>query len=316
MLCSQNRLNDKSTVIPRPTTKRQFSSPANCGVAHINLSDVVAKINNGPKSCTNPFLNGSLSISEDDNSNSIAIDVNNSGQVKTTTNTTVAHATDEKLQKNPFTFTRRRQDDISFFSFPSNGNIDDNPATNTRYDITETTETLIELNETTTSTKAEPPPTANLLKTTSFSPTFFGHINETTQHIQIHNRSLSDSGSSKVASHSIYEQTTPTTNPFASAGNLHKTVSDTYLGQYSAHSEKQTIQNRDTTGHQSNPHSCREPANHLQTPINLNEGELKRAMSCDSVNSESSVLLADLEQQQQQVPTVTGLLCVGLQYDK
>lgn len=38
---------------------------------------------------------------------------------------------------------------------------------------------------------------------------------------------------------------------------------------------------------------------------------LKRAISCDSVCSDSSVLLGDLEE-----PHVIGYLCLGLEYDR
>jgi hypothetical protein len=38
---------------------------------------------------------------------------------------------------------------------------------------------------------------------------------------------------------------------------------------------------------------------------------LQRAMSCDSVCSDTSVALADLQE-----PNVTGYLCVGLEYDR
>ena len=38
---------------------------------------------------------------------------------------------------------------------------------------------------------------------------------------------------------------------------------------------------------------------------------LQRAISCESVNSDTSVGLADLEE-----PHVTGYLCVGLDYDR
>lgn len=308
----------KSTVIPRPVTKRQFSSPANCGVSHINLSDVVEKINNGPKSCTNPFLNGSLSISEDDNSNSIDLNVNknqyNRAQVQT------FQAIDEKLQKNPF--TKRRQDDISFFSFPSNGNIDDddegdddddnNQTTNTtKFEITETTDTLIELNEPTTTTINSTTTTATTTiittTTTNNGVTLLDQINNAPNN---HNRSLSDSGSKKTLVTDIYEQSTAT-NPFNISGNLHKTVSDTYLEQYSTQKKLLTNTLSRTSSRQSILNSGNEQTNSLHT----NDTELKRAMSCDSVNSESSVLLSDLEQQNN-VPTVTGHLCVGLQYDK
>lgn len=295
-------IDDKSTVIPRPVTKRQFSSPANCGVSHINLSDVVAKINNGPKSCTNPFLNGSLSISEDDNSNSIDPNVNknqyNSAQLQT------FQAIDEKLQKNPF--SRRRQNDTSFFSFPSNGNIDDdNQTTNTtKFEITETTDTLIELNEPAATTT-----TTNIITTTTTTNDGVLLLDQINNAPNNHNRSLSDSGSTKTLVNDIYEQSTAT-NPFA-AGNLHKTISDTYLEHYTT--QKKLLSNalNRTPSRQSILNSGNEQTNSLQA----NDTELKRAMSCDSVNSESSVLLADLEQHNN-VPTVTGQLCVGLQYDK
>lgn len=38
---------------------------------------------------------------------------------------------------------------------------------------------------------------------------------------------------------------------------------------------------------------------------------LKRAVSCESVCSDTSVVLGDLEE-----PHVTGYLCVGLDYDR
>lgn len=287
--------NDKSAVIPRPVTKRQFSSPANCGVAHINLSDVVAKINNGPKSCTNPFLNGSLSMSEDGNSNSINLNVN-STQYNAVGQTQLV---DEKLQKNPF--SKRQHDDKSFFSFPSNGNIVDSRSTNTNFETTEINDTLIELNETTTTTTTTSGTEANNIGVT---------LNNAPYN-QNHNRSHSDSGSNTLKS-DIYGQTATLTNPFAASGNLHKTISDTYLEQYSTHKKQITNTFDRTPSRQSIHNSTNEQANSLQTPSN--DTELKRAMSCDSVNSESSVLLADLEQQT--MPTVTGSLCVGLQYDK
>lgn len=275
---------DKSTVIPRPTTKRQMSSPANCGVAHINLSDVVAKINNGPKSCTNPFLNGSFSISE------MNVNVNQYNPAKLQTFDEEQHHYHQHQQKNPF--TKRRLDDISLFSFPINGNIDDSQTTNEAYKITETTDTLIELNE---------PKAANF----GVPVTSVGQPNNTPN---IHNRSLSDSN---TLTGNIYEQSTET-NPFV-VGNLHKTISDTILQQYSVEKKLPTLNH--TLSRQSIENPNNEQINNTPpTTVNLNE--LKRAMSCDSVNSESSVLLADLVEQQNNVPTVTGQLCVGLQYDK
>lgn len=284
----------------------------------------MAKINNGPKSCTNPFLNGVLSISEDDNSNSIDPNLNKNqyNSAKVHTNHTVD---DEKLQRNPFSKCRR-QDDVPFFSFPSNGNIDDdggygdsdfiedNQMTNTKkFEITEATDTLIELNEsiTRTTTALTTTPTTIITTAVATAPandiTLLGQINNSANN---HNRSLSDTGSNKTLATDIYEQSTTTNNPFV-AGNLHKTVSDTYLEQYSTQKKLQTNALNRTSSRQSILNSANDQTNTLQTT----DTELKRAMSCDSVNSESSVLLADLEQQNN-VPTVTGQLCVGLQYDK
>lgn len=299
--CSQFTfdVDGRSAVIPRPLTKRQFSSPANCGVAHINLSDVVAKINNGPKSCTNPFLNGSLSLSEDDNSNSINLNVNKI-QYNVVEQTQII---DEKLHRNPF--SRRRHDDKTFFSFPSNGNIVDSQLTNTTNSTaaTEIPDTLIELDEMSTTTAATATGATGSVVTLNNA-----------QSNQNHNRSLSDIGSNAL-NDDIYGQSTATTNPFAVAGNLHKTVSDTYLEQYSTQKKQITGTFSRTPSRQSMHHATNEQASSPQTPLNHNDTELKRAMSCESVNSESSVLLSDLEQQPA-MPTVTGLLCVGLQYDK
>lgn len=303
----QSEVNDKTTVIPRPTTKRQFSSPANCGVAHINLSDVVAKINNGPKSCTNPFLNGSLSVSEDDNSNSIPSHETANNRY----NNLNTYVVDAKLpKKNPFS-NRQRHGDTPFFSFPSNGNINDNQATNNYSEHTESSNILIELNEETIGSDNDDVDVAGL--------SFPYHINKNTSsncHV-IHNRSHSDNGTTLLNT-DIDEQST--TNPF-NASNLHKTLSDTHLEQHSTQKKPHSYSlDHRTLSRQSIASACREQQqqslnNHSPpTPNNLNEAEMKRAMSCESVNSESSVLLADLEQQQ--MPTVTGQLCVGLQYDK
>lgn len=327
---SHGMASGKSTVIPRPVTKRQFSSPASCGVAHINLSDAVAKINSGPKSCTNPFRNGLLSHSADDNSN--RIDFNETLNPYSGERYLYAQVIDENKQKNPF---RRQQhepssDDQPFFLFPSNGNIIDTSMT-ASYDVkyTKATDTLIELNEDEDEVEVEEvvddgdykkvnEEEVKLLQIatkTSDSSTCSSHIVNVTNN-PVHNRSLSDTGSMLPNTNNPEQFKT---NPF-NAQNLHKTISDTYLGKYSIqkspqHSQpfvrtpsRQTIDNHSLSS---------DPVNNPSTPLSLNENEMKRGMSCESINSESSVLLADLEPQPQIVyPSVTGHLCVGLQYDK
>lgn len=329
---SHGMTSEKSTVIPRPVTKRQFSSPASYGVAHINLSDVVAKINSGPKSCTctNPFRNGLLSQPDDTNSNRIGFnDTLNpySGEASLYT-----QVIDEKSQKNPF---RRQQhepsDDQPFFLFPSNGNIKDISST-VNYDSehTDTAAKLIELDEDETEAVPEMDNGNNcrdkvndeevqklvqIATTTSDSPTFSNDLTHVTNS-PVHNRSLSDSGS-KIPNTNQSEQQLKT-NPFDAAQHLHKTLSDTYLEKYSMKKSPQHSHpiERTPSRQSIDTSSSNDPTNNLSTPSSLNESEMKRAVSCESINSESSVLLGDLEPTQTVYPSVTGQICVGLQYDK
>lgn len=329
-------MNKQSSIIPRPTTKRQHSSPANCGVARINLSEAVAKItNSGPRSCTNPFLNSIHSISEDRNSNEsknqycdnkvdekFTVESSGGGQY-------VVY--ERMLQKNPF--IHQRNDEMSIFSFPSNGNIGDeltdeyekNQLNNQSSsgsavnNSNKSTHTLIQLNDDTCKTEF-----GNDLVDIKYDD-----INQICQNSRIH--SLSDTEDSdnvrKSASSSVdYKVDGTSKNPFI-AGNLHKTMSDTFLEQYSSNNSKSntvknqtwspsrslTISQKPVPNTSNESMSMRQLSN-LQMSINLSENDLKRATSCDSVNSESSVVLADLVQQA--IPTVTGQLCVGLQYDK
>lgn len=280
--------NIQISAIPRPVTKRQHSSPANCGVARINLSETVAKITNGPRSCTNPFLNGSLSITEDDNSNEMFDKIENEN--KSNQNFIAS----EKKQKNPF--SRRPNDERPFFSFPINGNMTPNNSYEDE-DPVDTVDTLIKLNEMNSGTEA---------------------VNNAQQLQQFdNNHSLADIGSNN-ATQSLppqVERENIVRNPFSS-GNLHKTVSETSLEQYSLQEIQGNSMKMDsfsrTLSRQSIPVVCSESTNSM----NPNEIDLRRAMSCDSVNSESSVLMADLEHQSNPTPTVTGQLCFGLQYDK
>lgn len=125
-------------------------------------------------------------------------------------------------------------------------------------------------------------------------------------------------------------------NPFHSSSSntiLHKTPSDMYLEHFSGSAQSlsmprsgknynlaqvdgppvaappssRTLVRQNSFGKPgadvtNNPNSC-----------DTNLSALKRAISCDSVSSESSVVLGDLEQI---APPITGSLCIGLQYDK
>lgn len=107
------------------------------------------------------------------------------------------------------------------------------------------------------------------------------------------------------------------TNPFV-AGNIPKTVSDTQLEKLATTRSRSGSQTW-SFGRSLSRQGGTNAGGGYKTIVGGSDAstdapDLKRAMSCDSVNSESSVILADLEQQI--VPAVTGLLCVGLQYDK
>lgn len=125
---------------------------------------------------------------------------------------------------------------------------------------------------------------------------------------------------------------------------LHKTPSDMHLEQYSTTSSSSGLtrsgknynlaQQAEINGHLSfvrslentkamiRQNSYGKQGNglmHTSTSSGSNScdtnsiSSLKRATSSDSVSSESSVLLGDLEQIR---PPITGALCIGLQYDK
>lgn len=292
--CDGTKLN---TAIPRPITKRQHSSPAGYGVSHINLSDAVAKIANGPRSCTNPFLNGSMAIPEDTYFNATE-----DGANQTATQVAVVQ---EKSQINPFMWKCHK---TSFFSFPSN--------------IQSVNEKLLELNGGEGSTSI---PTSliqlNYVDVTnkysdSICADAFENLGNSYQK-QFRKRSLSDTETVESDSRAITDVLLTNTNEqpanLNDSGSLHKTVSETYLEQYSMQRNRNGSQTW-SFGRSLTRHSASSKANGSLPGENTDTIDLKRAMSCDSVNSESSVIVADLEQQI--VPAVTGLLCVGLQYDK
>lgn len=326
---------DGSTIIPRPIAKRQHSSPAGYGIAHINLSDAVARIANGPRSCTNPFLNGSLSISEDTNSNATTIhelenELNDNSSLYTVVQERTLAMT---AQPNPF---GRKIDENSIFSFPTcvtsanvnrfNAN-DDNIMADGNAVVVESGSintddcALIQLDCVDDNDKYSHSSMTTIGMEKSCNGS--GNVQQ-----QFRNRSLSDTQTFALdaynAADDVKDQTESDeqldTNPFV-GGNIYKTVSDTQLERIS------TIRTRSAAQTWSFGRSLSRQAgtnmsggnSGYKTSVGGGDAasdapDLKRAMSCDSVNSESSVILADLEQQI--VPTVTGLLCVGLQYDK
>jgi chemotaxis protein histidine kinase CheA len=106
-------------------------------------------------------------------------------------------------------------------------------------------------------------------------------------------------------------------------GKLHKTVSETYINTMQYNRSSATASAGPAAGVKptyNNSHSkilvrqgsfCRSYSNSCSSSV-LENG-INSAVSCESLNSESSVCVNDLEQPQ---PSITGHLCIGLQYDK
>lgn len=295
-------------AIPRPVAKRQHSSPARYGVTPINLSESVGKLSNGPRSCTNPFLNGSMSIPEDDHPVSIM----------TTTQVTMQPGADVTFtlieerpqQQNPFA-----PKDADRIFFPSNGN-----------EIVDRANKLIDERVVGTNTNGNGTEVDRVAEaTTNYMEKYtdllcvdaFDNLDSVQK--QFRNRSLSDTEASESELRSLAKQQaadqTGTTNPFSN--NLQKTLSETYLEQVSMNRGRSSSQTwsfgRSIARHGSNQSMTKSNGSQNSLIFDSNEVDLKRAMSCDSVTSESSVNLEDLEQN---TPLVTGMLCVGLQYDK
>lgn len=314
-----------STIIPRPIAKRQHSSPAGYGITHINLSDAAARIANGPRSCTNPFLNGSLSISEDTNSNApttineIENELNDNSTLYTAIQERAMATKTSKTHPNPFS---RKIDENSIFSFPTcstNGNVNTfNANDDTINDAVNTCKTdhcaLIQLDGVDDRYSRS---------SMSIGADAFENITSSSTQKQFRNRSQSDTQALDIdacnAAGEIKGQIDVDeqleTNPFV-GGNIHKTVSDMHLENLATHrnrSASQTWSFGRSLSRQPGVPGYKIPVGGGDT-TDSSDLPMARTISCESVNSESSVILADLEQQI--VPAVTGLLCVGLQYDR
>lgn len=305
-----------NTVIPRPITKRQHSTP-------INLSEAVVKMAKAPRSCTNPFLNGTLSIPESDNPNlANTVFYEESSFCKFESEKLPASA-----PNNPFSIatayrdtspkgivTKEFEDDFAKKTVDSKNYFN--------YETT-TIETMM-MNDRNLHSSNESMMAA--------SPGCKSHRSDASDMFQqpqqdppfTRNRSLSETEAGDTVN---VIRTITSTNPFCNNNNnnnrtsLHKTLSETYLEQYTLpRSSRSMSQQWNSYGR----NFSRQNSSSSLTARSLGGSQfsvdgdgdglhLQRAMSCDSVNSESSVVLADLETIQ---PPVTGHLCVGLQYDK
>lgn len=241
-----------------------MSSPA-ATITPINLSDAVAKITNGHRSCTNPFLNGTASISEQESvSKTIAC-----GQVDETvpfwSETIFTVEKEKSLHECTTDVTRAFQVQTDEKAKP-NGN--------------------------------EPPPTAfdfnRKCADSSLSNAFennfvsYGPTN-------FRNRSRSETEMLEPLDNTQSEIILPTsndsTNPFRN--NLHKTLSETYLEQYLMNQRNRSASQTWTFGRSLSRQGSNSSLTRSQFTIGKenSDANLIRAMSCESVNSESSVIL-------------------------
>ncbi|CRL04780.1 CLUMA_CG017836, isoform A [Clunio marinus] len=146
----------------------------------------------------------------------------------------------------------------------------------------------------------------------------------------IRNRSLSENETGELSQHGDYDdQLSPiiiappsTTNPFLNGKRLLKTPSETYLEQYSMMRANKSVNNN--IAPIKTMQLCKHPSlnkiiqSSQQTLLEnsdscQNMSTMKRALSSESISSESSVVMSTLERT---IPPVTGNLCIALQYDK
>lgn len=308
--------NNKNVAIPRPVAKRQHSSPARYGVTSINLSESVSKLSNKTRSSsTNPFLNGSLSIPEDDNAYietipKIASDSEPNMTVGVVDERQHQHQ-ETFFHKNPFASLQMVPNHRIFGS--SNGNdifdeakkLSDNEKDSENQNHNKLVWQTGGIATETTMTE-----NSNVVCMSELDA-----LASALQKQQFRNRSFSDTESTNNDLKILRKQQVVNqaeTNPFTS--NLQKTLSETYLEQFHwnrTRSGSQTLSfENGLVRNGSNQNITRSNAS---INYETNDMDLKRALSCDSVNSDSSVILADLEQT---APLITGMLCVGLQFDK
>lgn len=150
----------------------------------------------------------------------------------------------------------------------------------------------------------------------------------------IRNRSFSENEASDLNSfnedHQMSSLTTAaplsssfSTNPFLNGKRLLKTPSETYLEQFSMMRAKNNCTSPSPTMNNKSTQLCKHPSLNkiLQSSQPLFENSestqslssIKRALSSESISSESSVVMSTLERT---TPPVTALLCIALQYDK
>lgn len=242
-----------------------MSSPAGT-ITPINLSDAVAKITNGQRTCTNPFLNGSTSITEQDNPSE----------------NTFTDQVDHSIPLwNETIFTVEKEKSLYSTNISKAFQVSTDAKSKT--DGKDYLQSILNYD-----TKCMDSTLSN-----AFENNFI-----TCGTTIFRNRSLSETEMLEPMDNSksqiISTTNSDSTNPFKS--NLHKTLSETYLEQYSMNQRNRSSSQTWTFGRSLSRQGSNSSLTRSQFAIGKenSDANLIRAMSCDSVSSESSVILGNL----------------------
>lgn len=300
-----------SIVIPRPVSKRQLSIPAGMP---IDLTKAALKITNYSQSQTNPFLN-STDMNMPANKHTFAHSPIHNITTKICSTSprllkcqsisdteTISQTLDEKnVLFNQFTYNHNN------VAMLLNQEILDHL-------VDEENDSLMLSSGSLFQQKFN---IENVLKTRSFSETELFKL-ETTIKYQKHSKYKNIKNSEQQ---NLCNYTTVTVdnivNPFKCG--LEKTMSAINLGQLTRNHENYFNESHKWKFGKQQSINLSSPTTLLnsQCPeindISWSNLNINRTISLDSLNSESSVILSDLEPK---TPLVTGLLCVGLQYDR
>lgn len=326
-----------SSAIPRPLTRRQHSTPTTSTSTPINLSTNLFNISKLPRLCTNPFLNGTIETSLTTNAPNSAPPI--SEQKFDITQNPIRQSISQQQNtnniNNPFIFgpasappEHEHYNTNHHFSFSSRNNSKE------QYSISEETENDVENDEKSSTSKLLTEEDDVFVEKTTLTlinekehqysndNSYFFNLLTTlnrddyssskiiTQ--QSRARSLSETEFFTNQNRKIIDSENHTnSNPFVKT-KLHKTLSENYLEQYNngikliKNGYKNSMKSENSI--KSLGSNCS-----IENGIVNDDNLVQRAVSCESMTSQSSILLSDLENP---APITTGYLCIGLQYDK
>ncbi|GAB0098855.1 uncharacterized protein DMENIID0001_146590 [Sergentomyia squamirostris] len=301
-------------AIPRPVTRRQLSTPISGSSLSpvLNVPGSMHKTNSAKRSMsTNPFLNGAL---DDKTDNPTVKEFINPFAESATESPQDGHKSTESGEI--FTFDTTKINELLLME---EENITVKNA------LLEAEGSIKKLESVTLDDRKNRLDYEEFLRRQNELNWNKGKDSSKRKNPPMRNRSLSETeASGKKQSQPESEQIFQSTNPFAtdSSNVLHKTASENYLQQYSGQvmgiRSSRAMQNAwgltkvDKTKRNVSGSQTSIPESEVSTM--LSNENLYRAVSCESVSSESSVVLADLEEPT--APLVTGCLCIGLHYDK